>query len=416
VSAPSRKRILIVGAGWEQIPLLEAARGSGAWVVATDANSGAPGLGLADERAQLDPRDLLRAVEIARRHRIDAVTADQCDYSRFAAAYLAAMLDLPGFGADSESALAAAQHTTNKRLMRERCRDHRILQPRFVPCRTPRDAHRAFDIIGAPVIVKPVDNRGSFGVHRITNEADLTPAVLDAMMHAHGREVLIEAMIDGLHITVDGCVDQQGVHHNLAVATKSVTEGSRPIITEVLYPGHLEPEMRDHVLETNDRVVEALDIRSGLTHGEYILDDRGRCFLVEMANRGGGVLTSGRIVPVISGVDVSALLVADALALPFPVTPQCSDQWILLSFFIFPPGRIAAIDGLDTARAQPGVLHCSLWVEPGQEVTAPRSGAGRHGFGIVSGDDEPEVRRRFDQMRGAITVRYEERGGWRKIS
>ena len=392
---------MIIGAKWEQVPLIQAAKARGCFVVATDPDQAASALALADATETLDPRDLPGALAIARRYGVDGVTADQCDYSRYASVFVSAMLNLgnPNF--------SAAQLTTNKRWMRERCREHQIFQPRFFPCRTLQEARAAIDLIGFPVIVKPVDNRGSFGVHRVDQLAELEHAFYDAVMNAHSREVLVEAYVDGIHVTVDGCADQTGQHHNLGIATKKVTSGEKPIITEVYYPGRLTPEVSQHVLETNSRVIEVLGITDGLTHSEYIVDAKGRCFLVETANRGGGVLTSGKIVPAVSGVDVSALLVANALGEAYEVKPVTSGKHVMLGFFVFAPGKVLAIDGYEEALKLPGVLHLLSMIKPGQTLTPPQSGAGRHGFAIIEGASEAEVAANFARVQAAITLTYE---------
>ncbi len=397
----AQKRLMIIGAKWEQVPLIQAAKASGCFVIATDLDPAAQGLSLADVVETLDPRDLAGALAIARRHAVDGVTADECDYSRYAAVYVTAVLGL------GKANFSAAQLTTNKRWMRERCREQQVVQPHFVPCRTVEEAAEAGELIGFPVIVKPVDNRGSFGVHRVDRKEDLKAAFFDAVLNAHSREVLVEAYIEGTHVTVDGCVDQLGRHHNLAIATKKVTSGDKPIITEVYYPARLSTEIVQYVFESNSRVIEALGITDGLTHSEYIVDAKGRCFLVESANRGGGVLTSGKIVPALSGVDVSTLLVANAVGELFDVKPASSGKHVMLGFFVFAPGKVLQIEGFDRAASMDGVLQVFPMIRPGQLLTSPQSGAGRHGFAIVAGNSEADVAETFERMQSAITITYE---------
>ncbi len=396
---------MIIGAKWEQIPLLEAAKKSGHFVLATDSDQHADGMSLADAQEQLDPRDLSGALDLARKYKITGVTSDQCDYSRYAALFVGACL---GF---RDGNLAAAQSTTNKHWMRERCRQNQVLQPRFFACHTIEEVHAAIEIIGFPAIIKPVDNRGSIGVHKVDDINGVQEAFLDALMNAHSREVLVETYIEGTHITVDGCVDQSGKHHNLAIASKTVTSGSKPIITEVFYPAKIADDIRNHVLATNSKVIDTLGIDSGLTHAEYIVDRRGRCFLVEAANRGGGVLTSSKIVPLISGVDTSGLLIANAAGAEFFVRPTFKSAVVILAFFVFEPGWAAEISGVNLVEKMPGVLHFRLLVEQGRMLTSPQSGAQRHGFAILAGDTEKEVRELYKRAAATIKVRYEKRSG-----
>ena len=395
-----RKTMMIIGATWEQIPLIETAKRLGYFVLATDPNPNADGLALADATEILDPRNLNRALEIAKAYQIDGATADECDYSHYAATFVSACLGLANDG------MAAAQVTTNKRWMRERCREHHILQPRFVPCRTIEDVKAAIELIGYPAIVKPTDNRGSFGVRRVDADEQLEFAYLDAVMNAHSREILVEAYIEGIHITVDGCADGEGQHYNLGIASKKVTPGEKPIITEVLYPAAIADDMTEHVLQTNTKTIEALGILGGATHSEYVVDAKGRCFLLETANRGGGVLTSGKIIPEISGVDVSEFLIASAMGQSYPIQVQFNRKAALLTFFVFESGTVKAISGIEEAAAMEGVTHIQLTIKPGDTLFPPQSGAGRHGFAIFTGENEREVNRLYEKVVQTIQIEY----------
>lgn len=395
------KKLMIIGATWEQVPLIQTAKQKGYTVLATDPNPHAVGLSLADETAILQPRDLDRALAVAKEHHVQGITADECDYSHYAATFVSASLGLPHDG------IAAAQVTTNKRWMRERCREHHILQPRFMPCRTLEDVTKAAELIGFPLIIKPTDNRGSFGVHKLDYPEQLQAAYLDALMNAHSREVLVEAYIEGIHITVDGCADQTGQHHNLGIASKQVTPGEKPIITEVRYPAAISDDMIDHVLKTNNKVIEALGITHGATHSEYVVDEKGRCFLLETANRGGGVLTSGKIIPEISGVSISELLIANAMGESYTVNPQFNKQAAMLTFFVFGKGVVKDIQGVEEAVKIPGVLHLQLLIKSGDVLVPPQSGAGRHGFAILTGKNQSEIATLREEVINTIQVVYQ---------
>ena len=394
-------RLMVIGATWEQVPLIRTAKEMGCHVLATAPSEDAAGLVLADEQAVVEPRDLRRVLSIAKAYGPDGITADECDYSHFAAVYVSTCLKLPNDGLNS------AQFTTNKLWMRQRCHDAHILQPRFFACHSIQDARSAVELIGWPVIVKPVDNRGAFGINVANTHDELELAYLDALMNAHSREVIVEAYIEGTHITVDGCVDQKGHHHNLAIASKKVMPGDKPIIVQVDYPANITDEHRDHTLSINTQVVDVLDIQAGLTHSEYILDEKGRCFLVETANRGGGVLTSAQIVPAMSGVDLSRLLISNALEYSLPVEPVPYSGRVILKFFVFESGRVRAIHGLEDALEFEGVEHIRLQFSPGDELTSPKSGAERHGFVILKAEDDECIDALYFKVLGAIEVIYE---------
>lgn len=395
-------RLMIIGAKWEQVPLIREAKSAGHYVIATDGDVCAEGLKIADAFEILDPRNLSEATAIAEKYQVEGVVADACDYSRYAAVYLNLVLNLGG----RNNNFKAAQCTNNKLWMRECCREHQIFQPRFIPCKSYDEALAAVNLIGLPVIIKPVDNRGSTGVHHVTSFEQLKFAFFDAISNAHSRLILVEAYIDGDHITVDGCFDQDGVHHNLAVASKKVMSGENPVITQVCYPAEVNEDVLEHIFETNSRVVDALGITDGLTHSEFIVDLKGRCFLVETANRGGGVLTSAKIVPELSAVNSSTLLIADALGQKYEVKPIVRNICIWLHFFVFHPGVVKSISGEEQVKSMSSVIHFHLNISCGMTIDLPKSGAQRHGFVIVKADSAEALRDEIQNIEDLIVVEY----------
>jgi len=393
---------MIIGASWEQVPLIKTANKMGYYVLATSPIAESEGFSFADESAIIDPRDLRGVMKIAQDFKPTGITADECDYSHYAAVYASIQLGLHNDG------LAGAQYTTNKLWMREQCHKSHILQPRFMACITFKDAKKAADLIGWPVIAKPVDNRGAFGINIANSNDELEFAYLDALMNAHSREVIVEAYIEGTHITVDGCVDQQGIHHNLAIASKAVIPGDKPIIIQVDYPANISKENSDYILSINSQVIGALEIKAGLTHSEYILDKKGRCFLVETANRGGGVLTSAYIVPEMSGVNTNELLINNSVGQKYQFSMEPFQGSVILKFFVFKSGLVKHILGLEEAKNIEGVQHIKLFVSPGDQLTQPKSAAERHGFVILKANNIDIINSLFKKTINCIRLVYED--------
>lgn len=387
-----KKRLMIIGAKWEQLPLIKAAKSHGCFIISTDLEPDPEVYDLADIVEVLDPRNIPRALMIAKKYNIDGVTSDQCDYSRYAEVFIRNRLGL------ADDNFLTAQVTTNKKWMRELCLASKIKQPLFISCKTFDESVRAVKQLGLPVIVKPVDNRGSFGVNYVVTLDYLEFAFYDAVMNSHSREILIESFVEGMHVTVDGFFNQSGVHINLAIATKKVAAGTRPIITQVNYPADLPIAVQEHLLETNSRVIDALCIKSGLTHSEYIIDESNEIFLVEAANRGGGVLTSAKIIPALTRINICQMLVASALGEPFLAIPTDSSKHIMLGFIIFPPGEVIKPPDLSLVKNIDGLLHIHCNVKQGEVLSQPESGAARHGFAILEGKTPSDVQSNFKRL------------------
>lgn len=396
-------RVMIMPAGWEQVPTIRRAKALGLTVVGVAPAADWEGLADSDVCEVASSREMDRIEDLARRHRVEAVVADQCDYSLVAAAYVGERLGLPA------PSLEAAQAATNKRLMRERCRAAGLSQPEFHACRTSREAEEAAKRIGAPVIVKPTDNRGAIGVGRAETPAETMEAFYDAVANAHSREVLVERFLDGTMVTVDGYWLDAGHYVVLGVASKRKIGGRHCVDMEVMYPAELDGAIVKRILDYNRQVVLTLGLNFGATHGEYLVDRRGEVFLIEIANRGGGVWTAPIILPALSGVDVPELLIRNAFGefvIPEGLreAPQ-SGRAVVLSFLDFVrQGRLERVTGLDEARALPGVHGVRLFVQPGQLMPAVADGPSRHGCIIAAGSDREEVRAIVEQARQAIKL------------
>ena len=80
--------LMIIGSGWEQIPIIRKAYNDGYNLVLTDQNPNAEGFKFSKINELLDPRNLIKGLEIAKKYNVDGIVADQCDYSSYAAKIL----------------------------------------------------------------------------------------------------------------------------------------------------------------------------------------------------------------------------------------------------------------------------------------------------------------------------------------
>ncbi len=394
------KRIMILPAGWEQLPLIRTARKAGAWVLACDANPSAEGRAEADAFEAIGSRDLPALLEAARRHKINAVATDECDYSVYAAAFLAAKLDIPG------PTLYAAAAGTNKRIQRERCKDAGLPQPEFVACSSLDEAQAAANRLRLPVVVKPVDNRGSFGVSVVEEAGQLREAFLDALTHSHSREVLIERYIEGTVLTVEGFGFGR-THQSMTSSSKIMLPGRHKVAVQLIYPAEISDRDRARVLDLHTKVAEACGFLTGPTHGEYILDKKGGLSLIEIANRGCGALISPLVVPILSGLDVCSAILQQALgrAAQAPAPPE-NGRAAVLDFFGFPAGTITRFEGLEEARKVPGILEARIMAKPGDMTPASANALTRHGFIIGEGQDRSEALARAQAARQSLRGIY----------
>ncbi len=398
-----RRRVLVINLGWEQEPLIDSlARREDLELYGVHYDENFYRGAEWKDVLVCDLRDLPSILKFADSVKPHAVVSDQCDYSHFAQAVIAERYGLPG------PEIRTAQIATNKFLQRKRAEEEGILVPRFRLCTSPEEALRAVKELGLPAVLKPTDNRGSFGVTRVDHIEEVEEAFYEALAHSHSRFILVEEFIRGVHITVDGYAFRERGPVSLALATKKLIGTKHQVAMDILYPGDLPPELYRNAMRLNEEVNRKIGFSFGMLHSEYMVSERG-IFLIESANRGGGVYTSEIIVPEVSGVDVVSQYISDCLGENQDLyTGEVQTNRVLLKFFKLPPGRIKSIEGLEELRSDPRVLKLRLSVKEGDTVEEITNDAARHGFLILRA--EGDVFRTAEEMIARIRIEYEEDG------
>jgi biotin carboxylase len=398
------KKIVVINLGWEQEPLLDRIGNTDLDVYGIHPNKNYyEGIRYKDILIA-DLRDLAKLTAFCDHIQPDAIISDQCDYSYFAQAFLCERYGLPG------PRIMEAQGAVNKWVQRQRAQAGGILNPVFQLCLSPQEALDFAERVGYPFILKPVDNRGSFGVHRVDNPQEVSALYQDALTHSHSRWVLAEEYIQGQHLTVDGYIYHTEGPRALALATKTKLAGKRGIIDgEITYPGNLPPDLYQQALQNAEQTAQALGLTFGHFHGEFIL--RGHdIYLTEMANRGGGVYTAELIVPEVSKIDLMDTYLSDVLGnfTPAPTSIQANPvRMKLFEFADLQNKTVTSIHGVREVKALPQVLALRMLIHKGDRIGIASNGGERHGVIIVKAPEPQLLDEALNDALNHLEISYE---------
>ena len=399
----NKKRILVIGSGWEQYALFEKIKEAGHKIIATHPSTKADSFKLADITYVKDSRDIRAHITIAETHNVDAVITDNCDYSLYTASVVASKLRLPF------TSVKSALFSNDKFSQREACENYGILQPEFYKVRTPQEAIAAADEISYPVVIKPVDSRGTFGVTIVYNSKELVDAYFDAVSHSPSLTLICERFIEGELVTVDGFCFSNG-HQSLTVASRKFAEGKKPITKSVSYPSQHGDELKSRLLKNHQLVIEALGYDFGHTHGEYFVTKNNEIYLVECANRGAGVYTSSTINPLITGIDLNEIFLNQVLGCDdFQVEHEKKNYMsraAMLSFLDFEVGKVVKEINVDEVKKLDFVRQFRTIYTEKQMVESIENCASRHAMLVVDGSDINELSRNFDIFQSTLKVEY----------
>ena len=399
----NRKTILAIGSGWEQYALFEEIKAAGHKIIATHPNAGADSFKLSDVTYVKDSRDIRAHITIAETHDIDGVITDNCDYSLYTASVVAAKLELPF------TAVKSALFSNDKFSQREACANYGVMQPEFRQVRTPQEIIMAADSIGYPVVIKPVDSRGTFGVTIVRTPVELLDAYFDAISNSPSLTLICEKYIEGELVTVDGFCFANG-HQSLTVASREFAKGSKPVTKSVSYPSRHNDELKLRLLNNHQLVVEALGYKFGHTHGEYFVTKNNDIYLVECANRGAGVYTSSTINPLITGINLNQIYLNQVLGCDeFQIEHDKRNYMqrsATLLFLDFEVGKVVKKINIDEVKKLSFVRQFRTIYTEKQMVESIENCASRHAMLVIDGSEVDELSHNLDIFKSTLKVEY----------
>jgi len=303
------KKLVVLGAGVYQIPLIRKAREAGHWVIAVSYGATDLGMALADESWVVDTTDKERVLDLSRAARIDGILTTGTDVAVPTIGYVCDALGLPGVSYD------AAVAATCKTVMQERFAEHGVPAAAFRTVREIEGALAAADQIGFPVMVKAPNTSGSRGITKVDCADGMESALAHAMSYSRSGEVLVEECLTGLEFGAQFVVLGGEVVHCLC---HNDTVTPPPVSVPI---GHSCPPMfAPEVVEAAARVcassTRALGITDAACNADLILTSDG----VKVFEIGARIGATGlpEIVRLSCGIDLYAV----ALQLALGQTPD----------------------------------------------------------------------------------------------
>ena len=168
------QKILILGAGIYQLPLIKKAKEMGLFTIVCSIRGHYPGFTLADRVYYVDTTDQDEILNIAKKEKIHGIVTTGTDVAVKTIGYVCNQLHLPGLSL--ESALLA----TDKYLMKEAFLHNGVSCAHHIRVTSSAEALRACENLGYPAMIKCTDSSGSRGISRVDSPAEVPGAITEA--------------------------------------------------------------------------------------------------------------------------------------------------------------------------------------------------------------------------------------------
>ena len=194
-------KILIMGAGIYQVPLIETAKRLGLYTIVASIPGNYPGFALADQVYYINTTDQEAILEVAEKEQISGICTAGTDVAVATIGYVNQSMGLAGVS------MQAGTATSDKTMMQDLFKAGGVASAKHIRAKTIAEVRRAAAEIGFPVVIKCVDSSGSRGISIVEREEELAQAFEDALKYSRRDYCLVEEKLPGEEIGIDGILD-----------------------------------------------------------------------------------------------------------------------------------------------------------------------------------------------------------------
>ncbi len=260
-----KKKLLIVGGSHSDIPLIQAGKKLGYYVITSGNNKYDLGHTYSDETQLEDFADKEAMLSLAKMLKIDAICSNSNDFSVITSAYIAEKLGLPGH--DSYLTTIKLHH---KDQFKKFALKNKLLVPASLSFDSLKNAIKELDNIKYPAIVKPIDLTGGKGIKKVVNKKEAKIAIKNAFEISRAKRIVIDDFVDGtLHSFSSIIRDMKVVFH---FADNEYSYLNPYLVSTSTSPSVNFSGVKDLLIEQTQKVAKLLNLSDGILHMQYLMN------------------------------------------------------------------------------------------------------------------------------------------------
>lgn len=392
------KKIMILGAGIYQVPLIKKARDMGLFTIVVSVDGPYPGFALADKIYKYDTRDGESILAAAICENIDGIVTTGTDVAVRSLGFVCDAMNLSGISAkaarlvtdkaDMKIAFRRGVSTSPFRLLRENEKE--------------KAASYARDI-GYPVMVKACDVSGSRGISRVESPDRLDEAVALSFAATHTDHILIEKAVEGYEIGVDGFV-RNGKTVLCLPHNKQITRCKDTTVpTGHSFPFKGSEPLKAAIRREFEAVVQATGLDNCAVNMDVFVTGEETVSVLEAGGRCGAT-TIPELISIYTGVDYYEGMIRCALGEDFDFAPKAEEPCMGQLLMSPRDGTITAIYGEGLEKIRQEGIDFSLDYGVGDKVYQMKNGTDRIGQIIMKTAHEREIQAVTDRILSCLTI------------
>ena len=387
------RKLLVLGAGISQLPLIETAKRMGIYVIVVSRYGNYPGFAQADKVYYEDTTNMDKVVEIARLEGIHGICTTGTDVAVKSVGKVVDELGVSGLSYES------AQLSSNKWKMKQAFMKHGVRTARYLKVTTLEEAYNAFEVLSPPLIFKAVDGGASKGIVKVADIAHVDYAYETVRKDTKLDFFIVEEFIEGTEFGAQAFVYDNQIQFIMPHGD-FVFYGDTGVPIGHYVPYNLPKEVEQDLFLQLKQSIDALKLNNCAINADFILKD-GQVYVLEIGGRAGATCLP-ELVSTFYGFDYYEQIVRSALRMEPSFTLNSSIPCACELLIADEDGDITGIENENEDNEN--IIQISFDYHIGEKVNKFRVGTDRIGQIIVKGDRLDKVLNLLEEVKEKIRI------------
>ena len=274
------KKIIILGAGIYQVPLIKQSKAMGLYVIVISIKGNYPGFALADKCYYVDTRNYEEILKIALHENIDGICTTGTDVAVKTIGYVCEKMNLRGLD------ISSANKATDKFLMKAAFKQHGVRTSDFVKAKSIQDAIDFLSVAKKDIVLKPVDSSGSRGVTKVHTAEEIINKFDEILKYSGKDYIIAEEFVDGNEIGIDLFVYNNEIVLNAVHGKMTFHNGHSDVPIGHYFPYEASDELLKDIQNEIEKVVSAMGFNNCAVNMDVLINNE-KAYIIEASGRAG---------------------------------------------------------------------------------------------------------------------------------
>lgn len=369
------KKIMILGAGIYQVPLIKKAKEMGIYTIVVSIPGNYPGFSLADKVYYIDTTDCDGILKAAREEKIDGIITAGTDVAVATVGKVCDEMKLKGISYE------AACIANNKLKMKDAYEAAGVRTARYKRVRfDEKNINECISGLNFPLIFKVVDSSGSRGIEKVMTPKETSDVIERIKPYTKQDYFIAEEFLVGEEFGAQAYICDGEIKFILPHGDY-VFQGDTGVPVGHFVPYELDSKIIDDAKEQLKKAADAMQLNNCAMNVDFILCD-GKTYVLEIGGRSGATCLS-EMVSIYYGYNYYEKMIRVSLGEDVDFS---SDKCVPCAAMLLKSEKEGKIVSQTNNNTDDNVIEVQFDYRTGDSVEKFRIGPHRIGHVIVTGD------------------------------